>query len=69
LPGNHNKNKTFISRKQCILSAIENQLQELKKIDPLKKVGFVTFNNEITVLGDGIAQTVNILGDKLYKKQ
>ncbi len=22
LPGNHNKNKTFISRKQCILSAI-----------------------------------------------
>ena len=27
LPGNQNKNKTFISRKQCILSAIENQLQ------------------------------------------
>jgi hypothetical protein len=27
LPGNHNKNKTFISRKQCILSAIESQIK------------------------------------------
>ena len=34
----------------------------------MKKVGFVTFNNEVTVLGDGKAPTVNILGDKLNKK-
>ena len=34
----------------------------------MKKVGFVTFNNEVTVLGDGKAQTVNILGDKLNKR-
>ena len=27
LPGAHNKNKTFISRKQCVLSAIESQIQ------------------------------------------
>jgi hypothetical protein len=52
LPGNQNKNKTFVSRKQCILSAIESQLQEIKKNDPFKRVGFVTFNNEVTVLGD-----------------
>jgi hypothetical protein len=45
LPGNHNKNKTFVSRKQCILSAIESQLKEIKKNDPKKKVGFITFNN------------------------
>lgn len=45
LPGAQNKNKTFISRKQCILSAIESQLQELKKADPHKKIGMVTFNN------------------------
>lgn len=44
-PGNQHQNKTFISRKQCILSAIESQLQEIKKNDPLKRVGFVTFNN------------------------
>jgi len=41
----------------------------LKKIDPLKKVGFITFNSEVTVFADDKTQIVNILGDKLYKKQ
>lgn len=45
LPGTHNKNKTFVSRKQCVFSAIESQIKELKKTDPLKKIGFITFNN------------------------
>ena len=45
LPGAQNQNKTFISRKQCILSAIENHLQDLKKKDPFKRIGFVTVNN------------------------
>ena len=45
LPGHHNHNKTFISRKQCILSAIESQLGELKKTDPFRKIGFVVFNS------------------------
>ena len=65
LPGAQNQNKTFISRKQCILSAIENQLQEIKKTDPHKRIGFVTFNNEVTVIGDKNTPTVNIVGDKL----
>jgi len=69
LPGNHNKNKTFISRKQCILSAIESQLKEIKKSDPLKRVGFVTFNSEVTVIGDNKTPTVNIVGDKLSNRQ
>jgi hypothetical protein len=34
----------------------------------LKRVGFVTFNNEVTVLGDKQTETVNIVGDKLYNK-
>lgn len=41
----------------------------MKKIDPMKKVGFITFNNEVTVFADDKTQIVNILGDKLYKKQ
>lgn len=41
----------------------------MKKIDPLKKVGFITFNSEVTVFADDKTQIVNILGDKLYKKQ
>ncbi len=65
LPGNQNKNKTFVSRKQCVFSAIESQLKELKKVDPNKKIGFITFNSEITAFGDDKAPTVNIVGDKL----
>lgn len=65
LPGAQNQNKTFISRKQCILSAIENQLQEIQKADPHKRIGFVTFNNEVTVIGDKNTPTVNLVGDKL----
>jgi len=53
LPGAHNKDKTFISRKQCVLSAIESQIHELKKVDPHKKIGFVLFNDEVTIVGDG----------------
>lgn len=68
LPGAKNQNKTFISRKQCILSAIESQLQEIKKSDPHKKIGLVTFNNEVTVIGDNSTPTVNIVGDKLTNK-
>lgn len=52
LPGLQNQNKTFVSRKQCILSAIESQINELKKTYPFKKIGFVTFSNEVVALGD-----------------
>jgi hypothetical protein len=69
LPGAHNKDKTFISRKQCVLSAIESQIHELRKIDPHKRVGFVLFNNEVTVVGDGKAESVHIVGDKLNNVQ
>ncbi len=51
-----------------MLSAIESQLLELKKSDPNKKVGFVTFNNEVTVLGDNKVDSVSLVGDKLYKR-
>lgn len=69
MPGQNNQNKTYISRKQCILSAIESQLKEIKKTDPNKRIGFVIFNNEVTVIGDNKTQTVNIVGDKLNNKQ
>ena len=41
----------------------------MKKADPFKKIGFITFNNEITVLGDDKTPTVNIVGDKLNNQQ
>ena len=37
--------KTFVSRKQCVMAAIESQLSTIAKEDPNKKVGLITFNN------------------------
>lgn len=69
LPGAHNKNKTFISRKQCVLSAVENSLSEMIKTDPAKRIGLVTFDSEVTVILDSNGTEVNILGDRLSNKE
>lgn len=50
---------------QCVLSAIQSQLNSIKKADPNKKVGFILFNNEVLVVGDGKAENVSIVGDRL----
>ena len=48
LPG-QKKDTQWISRKQCVLAAIESQIQELKKSHPYRKVGVVAFNNEVMI--------------------
>ena len=58
---------TYVSRKQCVMAAIENQLDDMKAKDPNKKVGLVTFNNEVVVFGDCKKDPLHILGDKLNK--
>ena len=50
---NSEKNMTYVSRLQCVQGAIENQLMNLQETHPSKKVGLVTFNNEVKVIGDG----------------
>lgn len=65
-PGQNSAN-TFVSRKQCVMAAIESQLAEVKKSDPNKRVGLVTFNNEVVVYGDCTEDAKHIVGDKLYK--
>jgi len=44
---------TYVSRLQCVQSAIDSQLESMGKTNPDRKVGLVTFNNEVTVIGDG----------------
>lgn len=66
---NNMTGKTFVSRKQCVMAAIESQLSDIAKNDPNKKVGLITFNNEVVVFGDCSKDPVNILGDKLTKKE
>jgi len=38
----------------------------MKKKNPDRKIGLVTFNNEVTVIGDGTKDPITITGDKLY---
>jgi hypothetical protein len=61
------KGVTYVSRKQCVMAAIESQLNDMKTKDPNKKVGLITFNNEVVVFGDCKKDPVHILGDKLNK--
>lgn len=58
---------TYVSRKQCVMAAIENQLTDMKAKDPNKKVGLITFNNEVVVFGDCKKDPLHIVGDKLNK--
>jgi hypothetical protein len=57
-------NVTYVSRLECVQAAIETQLNNLYATSPATKVGVVTFNDEVTILGDGTDSEV-VSGDKL----
>jgi hypothetical protein len=44
---------TYVSRLQCVQSAIDSQLESMQKNNADRKIGLVTFNNEVTIIGDG----------------
>ncbi|KAH3747910.1 hypothetical protein DPMN_182345 [Dreissena polymorpha] len=64
-----NRNVTYISRLQAVQAAIDHQLHEMNRAFPNRRVGLVTFSNEVTVYGDGKADPVSIVGDKLTKSE
>ena len=60
------RNTTYVSRMQCVQAAIDQQITEMQAAAPKRKLGIVTFNNEVTVIGDGSQAPRTIAGDKLY---
>ena len=48
--------------------AIEESLVKLENNDPNKKVGLVTFNHSVNVIGDGNMAELKIARDKLNSK-
>lgn len=50
---NAEKNVTYVSRMQCLQAAIEQQINDMANGAADRKLGIVTFNNEVTVIGDG----------------
>ena len=48
--------------------AITSNLDKLEKESPEKKVGLVTFNNKVNIIGDGFIEAQQISGDYLDRK-
>jgi hypothetical protein len=44
---------------------LEAQIDEIKKEHPEKKIGVVTFNSDVTLIGDGSQDQQTVTGDKL----
>lgn len=59
------RNVTYVSRMQCLQAAIEHQINDMKNGAKDRKIGIVSFNNEVTVVGDGAQDPQIINGDKL----
>ena len=55
----------YVSRLQCVQSSIDEQINNIAKNNPNYKIGLVSFNNEVTVIGDGMSKHEIITGDKL----
>ncbi|CAD8109937.1 unnamed protein product [Paramecium primaurelia] len=65
---NKSKDISYVSRKQCLLTAIEQQIKMLKQQNPEIVVGLVTFNNEVVVYGDGSQQPIKFSEQQLYQE-
>ena len=44
---------TYVSRIQCVKAAIDSQIGDMANGAGQRKVGIVTFNHEVQVIGDG----------------
>lgn len=57
---------TWISRLQCMQAAVAEQISTWTKDCPGRRVGLVTFNNDVTVIGDGSSPPEVVAGAKLH---
>jgi len=49
----HSNQSHYLTRLDCVVSAIESRLSDMALATPSRKVGIVTFNNEVNLIGDG----------------
>ena len=45
---------TYVSRMQCLQAAIDSQIKDMANGAADRKLGIVSFNNEVSVVGDGV---------------
>jgi len=65
LPGQA-RGVSFVSRLQCVQSAVETKIEKIYRESPSKRVGIITFSSEVTLLGDCKQEPHIVAGDKLY---
>eukprot|EP00118_Oscarella_pearsei_P013307 m.105432 g.105432 ORF g.105432 m.105432 type:complete len:807 (+) comp37219_c0_seq1:49-2469(+) len=61
-----NKTDSYVSRLECVQTAVKRHIERIQLQNPGKAVALVTFNNEVVVIGDGSQVPVTICGDKLW---
>ena len=44
---------TYVSRILCVKAAIDSQINDMANGAGERKVGIVTFNHEVSIIGDG----------------
>ena len=59
------RNVTYVSRMQCLQAAIDAQLTDMNNGAKDRKLGLVSFNHEVSIIGDGSEDPQVIAGDKL----
>eukprot|EP01125_Pyxidicula_operculata_P019969 TRINITY_DN7271_c0_g2_i1.p1 TRINITY_DN7271_c0_g2~~TRINITY_DN7271_c0_g2_i1.p1 ORF type:complete len:1174 (-),score=286.61 TRINITY_DN7271_c0_g2_i1:74-3595(-) len=57
------RNVTFISRMQCVQSAVHREIEKVSQQHPNHRIALVTFNHDVTLCGDNMQI---ISGDHLY---
>ena len=63
-PG-QNQNVTYVSRMQAMQAAVADQMDQMAGAYPQKPCGFVTFNNDVSIVGDGTSPATIVAGDRL----
>lgn len=67
IPGQR-RDVTYVSRLQSMQAAIESQIVSMSEIYPNRRVGIVTFNSSVQIIGDGSKAPVDISGDRLLSQ-
>jgi len=62
---NQNRNVTYISRLQAVKAAVSKQIVSLAKEHPERRVGLITFNGDVSIIGDAFSDVEVITGNKL----
>lgn len=71
LPGQRNRNVSYISRLQCVQTALHREIEKMRTQEGKKcRAALVAFNSEVLLYGDGSAAQPQIVsGDRLMNKE